>query len=272
MRDRAGRFTKATAFELFIIALIILNGVALGLETFPRVAAPYAFWLDLTQKAVLGVFIIEAALKIFAVFPQPQRYFQNGWNIFDFLVIVASLIPATGGLAVVARLARLLRVLRLISAVPELRLIVATLVRSIPSMLNIVGLMSLVFYIYAIIGYQLFHQHDPSHWGHLGLALLSLFQIVTLEGWVEIMAVAMQLHPLAWMYFVSFVVLGTFVVINLFIAVVINNLDQAKQERLQELEAPPSQETLLEEIRSTQRSLRRLEEQLRRLPPGGPQS
>ncbi len=155
-----------------------------------------------------------------------------------------SLIPATGGFAVIARMARLLR---LVSAVPELRLIVSTLVRSIPSMLHIVALMSLMVYVYAIIGYQLFHEHDPQHWRNLGVSLLSLFQVVTLEGWAEIMYKAMEYHPLTWIYFVSSVALGTFVVINMFIAVVINNLDEAKQERLRELEQSPTSDSLLSE-------------------------
>ena len=263
MRDFAYRITKAHAFEYFIIGLIVFNGVLLGLETFPRVTDAYGHWMDLGQQLILAVFIIEAALKMFALAPRADRYFKSGWNLFDFTIIVASLIPATGGFAIVARLARLFRVLRLISAVPELRLIVATLVRSIPSMLNIVALMSLVVYIYAIVGYQLFHEHDPVHWRNLGISLLSLFRVVTLEDWTDIMYKAMELHPMAWVYFVSFVVLGTFVVINLFIAVVINNLDEAKQERLAQLEQLQYRDTLLDEIRATQQSLRRLEGQLR---------
>ena len=263
MRDFAYRITKAHAFEYFIIGLIVFNGALLGLETFPRFVGAYGGWLDLAQDLILAVFIIEAGLKMFALAPRSDRYFKSGWNLFDFTIIVASLIPATGGFAIVARLARLFRVLRLISAVPELRLIVATLVRSIPSMLNIVALMSLVVYIYAIVGYQLFHEHDPTHWRNLGISLLSLFRVVTLEDWTDIMYKAMELHPMAWVYFVSFVVLGTFVVINLFIAVVINNLDEAKQERLAQLEQLQYRDTLLDEIRSTQQSLRRLEEQLR---------
>ena len=143
-------------------------------------------------------------------------------------------------------------------------MIVATLVRSIPSMIHIVVLMSLMVYIYAIIGFQLFHEHDPEHWRNLGISLLSLFRVVTLEDWTDIMYKAMELHPLAWIYFVSFVVFGTFVVINLFIAVVINNLDEAKQERLRDLEQTPTAESLLNELRTTQQSLRRLEEQLQR--------
>ena len=264
MRGYAHRLTKSHAFEYFIIGLILFNAVVLGLETLPSVMNVHSYWIGLAQQAILGVFIIEAALKIFALTPRADRYFRDGWNVFDFSIIVLSLVPATGGFAVIARLARLMRLLRLVSAVPELRLIVATLVRSIPSMLHIVALMSLMVYIYAIIGYQLFHEHDPEHWRNLGISLLSLFRVVTLEDWTDIMYKAMELHPLAWIYFVSFVIFGTFVVINLFIAVVINNLDEAKQERLRKLEQPPTAENLLSELRATQQSLRRLEDQLQR--------
>ena len=264
MRHYAHRLTYSNGFEYFIIGLILANAVLLGLETLPFVIEGYATWINLGQQVTLGVFIVEAALKIFAVTPRADRYFRDGWNVFDFSIIVFSLLPATGGFAVIARLARLMRLLRLVSAVPELRLIVSTLVRSIPGMLHIVALMSLMVYIYAIIGYQLFHEHDPEHWRNLGISLLSLFRVVTLEDWTDIMYKAMEYHPLTWMYFVSFVIFGTFVVINLFIAVVINNLDEAKQERLRKLEQAPTADSLLSELRATQQSLRRLEEQLQR--------
>ena len=262
MRESIHRTVYAPAFEFGIIAIIVGNGILLGLETSPTLADRYREWFHLIHQATLGVFIIEAILKMLAVSPRVDRYFRDGWNVFDFSIIVFSLVPATGGFAVIARMARLLRLLRLISTVRELRLIVSTLVRSIPSMVHIVVLMSIMVYIYAIIGYQLFHEHDPAHWRNLGISVLSLFQVVTLEGWVEIMDKAMELHPLAWIYFVSFVVLGTFVVVNLFIAVVINNLDEAKQERIRSLDQPESREEILRELRSTQRALRRLEEQL----------
>jgi voltage-gated sodium channel len=207
---------------------------------------------------VLLVFIIEAGLKIIAVAPQLKRYFGNGWNLFDFSVIVLSLIPASGEYAMIARLARLLRVARLISTVPELRLIVSTLVRSIPSMGHVLLLMGIIFYIYAVAGYHLFHAHDPTHWQTLGLSLLTLFRVVTLEDWTDVMYTAMELHPLSWIYFVSFVIIGTFVVINLFIAVVLNNLEQAKQEQLEALQAPPSKDEILRELRNTQQALARL--------------
>jgi len=162
----------------------------------------------------------------------------------------------------IARLARLLRVARLISTIPELRLIVSTLIRSIPSMGHVLLLMSIIFYIYAVAGYHIFHEHDPTHWRNLGISLLTLFRVVTLEDWTDVMYKAMELHPLAWMYFVSFVVVGTFVVINLFIAVVINNLEEAKHEKLEELQAPTTREEILHELKQTQEALARLQHKL----------
>ena len=258
----ADRLVNKAAFEYTIIALILLNGVFLGLATSPVLAQQYGDLLHLGNKIVLGVFIVEALLKMIALAPRVDMYFRDGWNVFDFLVIVFSLIPATGEFAMVARLARLLRVLRLISAIMELRLIVAALVRSIPSVGHVMLLMSIIVYIYAIIGYQLFHEHDPMHWRNLGISVLTLFNIITLEGWTVVMENAMQLHSWAWIYFVSFVIAGTFVVINLFIAIIINNLDDAKAERLKELQPPVSREELMLELRSTRNALQRLEQRL----------
>ena len=258
----ADRLVNRPAFEYTIIALILMNGVLLGLETSPALEQRYGGIMHLGNQIVLGVFIVEALLKMLALAPRIDRYFHDGWNVFDFLVIVFSLIPATGQFAMVARLARLLRVLRLVSAIRELRLIVAALVRSIPSVGYVIMLMSIIVYIYAIIGYHLFHEHDPTHWRTLGISVLTLFNIITLEGWTVVMEKAMQVHPWSWIYFVSYVVAATFVVINLFIAIIINNLDEAKAERLRELEPPVSREELLRELRSTRDALRRLEHRL----------
>ncbi len=270
MRELAERLTKARAFEFGIIGLIIANGVLLGLETSPRILDHAGDWLHFGERFILWVFVAEAALKIFAVSPKVDRYFRDGWNLFDFTIVVLAFIPAVGTFAIVGRLARLARILRLVSALPELRLIVTTMVRSIPGMLNIVVLISIVAYIYAIIGYQMFHEHDPEHWRNLGISLLSLFRVITLEDWTDIMYTAMELHPWAWLYFVSFVVLASFVVINLFIAVVINNLNNVKEERLRAIQQPKSADALITELRATQQSLRRLEDELhqRRRPDG----
>ena len=248
MKKFAQSIVERRSFEYTIVALILLNGVILGLETSPDIVAAYGQWLHLGNQIILGVFIIEAALKITAVAPRVNLYFGNGWNLFDFTVVVLSLIPATGEYAMIARLARLLRVARLISTIPELRLIISTLVRSIPSMGHVILLMSIIFYIYAVAGYHMFHEHDPVHWNNLGISLLTLFRVVTLEDWTDVMYTAMEMSPFSWMFFVSFVVLGTFVIINLFIAVVLNNLEQAKQEQLEMIQAPPSKDEILRAV------------------------
>ena len=260
--DFAARLVNAAWFEYFIIAVIILNGILLGLETSGTIDRLYGDWLRLGNEAALWVFIAEASLKLLALWPRSWRYFRDGWNIFDFLVIVFALVPATGQFAMIARLARLLRVVRLISAIRDLRLIVAALVRAIPSVGHVIMLMSIVVYIYAIMGYHLFHRLDPERWGNLGLSVLTLFNITTLDGWTEVMRTAMQHYPWAWLYFVSFVVVGTFVVINMFIAIIINSLDDAKRERPPEIEGPVSREQLLQELRAARETLARLERRL----------
>ena len=261
MRELAGRVVESRAFRVGIIALIILNGIVIGAATSDSVVDHAGEWLRRLDDIILWIFVAEVVLKLTAVWPHPGRYFRDPWNDFDFTVVALSLIPATGQFATVARLLRLLRVMRLISAIPELRLIVSTLLRSLPSMGHVVLLMSIVFYIYGVAGYHIFHDHDPQHWGTLGLALLTLFRIVTLEDWTDVMYTAMDLHPLAWIYFVSFVVVGTFVIINLFIAVVLNNLEASKRKQRQS--HPASPEELLVELRELKESAARIEERLR---------
>lgn len=264
----AQNIVDASWFNHGITVIILLNAVIIGLDTDADLTAAFGHWFERANWLFLSIFIVEALIKLLALAPRMHRYFADGWNVFDFSIIVLSLIPASGPLATLARLARLLRVLRLITTIPELRIIVATLVRSIPSMINVIALMSIIFYVYAVAGFHLFHEIDPTHWRNLGISLLSLFRIVTLEDWTDIMYAAMAVKPWAWVYFVSFVVLGTFVVVNLFIAVVINNLDEAKAERLAEITAPPSADDILRELRDTQTALRRVQEKLERFDRG----
>lgn len=266
MKNFSRGITEAYWFEPVMIALIIFNGVLIGLETSKDIATAGGDWLHLGNDLILAVFIAEATLKIIAVAPRFRLYFGNGWNLFDFSIVVLSLMPATGEFALVARLIRVLRVLRLVSAVPQLRLIVATLVRSIPSMGHVILLMSVIFYIYAVTGFHLFHAHDAEHWGTLGAALLTLFQMVTLEGWVDIMDTALEAHAWSWIYFVSFVLLGTFVMLNLFIAVVINNLEVSKTAELEALASPVTHQDVLQELGRTRDALVALQSKLEALP------
>lgn len=259
LQNKLKPIIASLAFEYFIVALILFNAVILGLETVPAIVDKYGELLFLANDIILLIFTVEAIIKITAVAPKFKLYFGNGWNLFDFSIVVVSLLPGTGEFAMIARLARLLRVARLISTIPELRLIVNTLIRSIPSMGHVMLLMGVIFYIYGIAGYHFFHEHDPTHWRTLGISLLSLFRIVTLEDWTDIMYIAMEMNPWSWIYFISFVVIGTFVVVNLFIAVVLNNLEEAKQERLDELNAPATKKEIIRELRQTQEALQRLQ-------------
>ncbi|NIP88768.1 MAG: ion transporter, partial [Gammaproteobacteria bacterium] len=196
VKTACARIVAARWFERGIVALILLNAVALGMETSVVMQARFGPWLLAVNQLVLVVFVLEAAVKITAVAPHWRRYFGDGWNVFDFSVVVLSLVPATGQLALIARTARLLRVLRLVSTVPELRLIVSTLLRSLPGLGHVVMLLAVIFYLYAVAGYHLLHEHDPLHWGSLGLSLLTLFRVLTLEDWTDVMYAAMEHTPM----------------------------------------------------------------------------
>ncbi len=256
------RVTRSHKFEHAILGIIILNAIVIGFETSANLVAQYGTYFHLFNQIVLGIFVIEAFMKIMAEAPRMDRYFHHGWNVFDFSVVVLSFIPAGGEFATTARLVRVLRVARLVSIVPELRLIIATLLRSLPSMIHIVMLLGVLFYIYGIIGFHLFHKTAPEQWGSFGTALLTLFGIVTLENWVDTMQAVLAIHPFAWLYFISFIVVGTFMFINLFVAVVINNLGEAQKEALKDMETPITKHDLLHELKQTKEALVRLEAKL----------
>ena len=266
MLDLIRRIADSPRFDQLIIALILLTAAIIGLEAFPEYITPQrAALFGLLHNIILGAFIVEAAIKIIANIPNPLNYFKSGWNIFDFSLIVLSLLPIDNEFAMLGRVFRLLRVLRLVNAIPELRLIVETLLKSIPSMLHITILMSILFFIYGVLGFHLFHEHDPTHWRNLAYSLLTLFRIVTLEDWTDVMYKAMELSPAYALYFVSFVVVGTFVVVNLFIAVVINNLDEAKYAHLKKLDHPDLHDQLLNTMVEAKGSIDSLEKQLNAL-------
>lgn len=252
----------AQPFDHFIIAVILANGLLLGLETYPDLVDQLGAWIDFGHSLALTIFVVEFLIKIIALSPKPQRYFQDPWNLIDFGVIVIALIPMVGSIALLVRLVRLFRMLRLVSTSARLRVIVATLVRAVPSVFFIVVLLSIIGYMYAVAGYHFFHQHDPFHWGTLGTSTLTLFRVITFEGWTTIMDTAMELNPLAWIYFVSFIVISGFVAVNLFVAAIINEWDEAERARAREMETELPYDAVIAEMRATQEALRRLEERL----------
>ena len=224
------RIVETRTFNIAILAMILATAVGLGLETSEALGARFGAAILLAYDVALAVFVVEAAVKLTAVAPRFGRYFGDGWNLFDFTVLVLAFLPETGDFALIARLARLLRVLRVATVLPQLRLIIATLIRSLPGLGNVMLLLSVLYYVYAVAGVHLFRDHDPTHWRSLGIGLLTLFRVMTLEDWTDVMYVAMELHPMAWLFFVSFVMLAAVIMINLVIAVVINNLQDARVE------------------------------------------
>lgn len=266
------RFCRRTAesrwFQNSILGVIVFNAAVMGFETSRDLVAahgPVFAWLN---TAVQVLFVAELAVRIAARWPRVHRFFGEGWNVFDFAVVAVSFVPAVGPFAMVARLARILRVARLVSVFPELRLIVGTMLRSIPSMAHVLLLLALLLYIYAILGYSLFHGHDPEHWGSLGASLQTLFQILTLEGWVEIQQASLEAHTWAWLYYASFIVIAVFVVINLFIAVVLNNLEAARREQTGAAGADVREDDLLPRIRALREELAELERAVESRRPG----
>ena len=278
--------TESQPFNQFIIAVIILAGILVGLETYPGIVERYVTILYTLDAIVLGIFIVEIILKMGAQGRRPWRYFKDPWNVFDFTIVVLALIPAAGQYALVARLARLFRVLRLVRFIPRLRILVMALLKSVPSMLYVSMLLGLMFYMYAVAGTFLFAKNDPVHFGTLQESLLTLFRVVTLEDWTDVLYTQLygcdvfgygfkeelctspQTFPIvAPLYFISFVLMGTMIVLNLFIGVIISGMDEAtaethREEVLKKMEGPIN---LQRELARLDESLTEVQEQLERV-------
>ncbi|MGH7726916.1 MAG: ion transporter [Candidatus Eiseniibacteriota bacterium] len=269
--NRWRRLADHPRFQTAIVVVILANAVVLGLETSQSLTEAYGAFFHGANLAFQAIYVAEIAIRIAAHWPRPATFFRDGWNVFDFTVVAISLLPVSGPFANVARLARVLRIGRLVSLFPDLRLIIGTMLRSIPSMIHVIALLCVFLYIYGILGVHLFGARDPDHWGSLPSAVWTLFKVLTLEGWIEIQQASGEPFPWTWLYFASFIFVAVFVVVNLFIAVVINNLDKVKAE--QEVGATAAaaltepQEALLARIGGLKRELESLEQTLRRTGP-----
>lgn len=242
------RIVSARWFQPLILGVILAAGVLVGLETSSQLRQGYGAWFKGLDALILAIFVGEIGLKLGAHGRQPWRFFRDPWNSFDFAIVAACLLPLNGHYLAVLRLARVLRVLRLVTALPRLQLLVGALLKSIPSMGYVGLLLFLLFYIYAVMGTFLFGANDPQHFGSLPASLLTLFRIVTLDNWTDILyaqmygpardaiagfAGAVEFRPMpvaAAVYFLSFVLLGTMIMLNLFIGVIINGMNETQRE------------------------------------------
>ncbi|MBE1289389.1 MAG: ion transporter [Rhodobacteraceae bacterium] len=211
----------------FIIGVIIFNAILLGLETSPEVMGTAGTIILTLDWICLAIFVIEIALKLVA---HGARFFRSGWNVFDFLIVGIALMPATHGLSVLRAL-RILRVLRVISAAPRLRRVVEGFVTALPGMGSVFLLMGIIFYIGAVMATKLFGASFPEWFGTLGASFYSLFQIMTLESWsMGIVRPVMDVYPYAWLFFVPFIMVTTFAVVNLLVGLIVNSMQDAHAE------------------------------------------
>jgi voltage-gated sodium channel len=227
----ARQIVATKPFRAAVIAVILFAGVLAGLETNAALVAQHRALINALDGAVLAFFITEIALKLAAHGRRPLDYFRDGWNVFDFAIVTLCVLPMGGPFAAVLRLVRTLRLLRLITALPKLQLLVGALLHSLGSMGYVSLLLSLIFYIYAVIGIHLFGPKAPQHFGSLSLALMSLFQMITLDNWSDLFHAARGSAPVAaTIYFISFILLGTMIMLNLFIGVVMNSMAEMHAE------------------------------------------
>lgn len=245
------RLLESKRFQYFIISVIVINAITLGLETDRDFLARHQAVLHGLDRTALAIFTIEIAMKLTAY---RLRFFRDPWNVFDFIIVAIALVPASGAFSVL-RAMRILRALRLISMIKSMRRVVAALLSALPGMGSIATLLILVMYVAAVMGTKLFAEASPVYFGSLGKTLFTLFQVMTMEGWADIARDIMETKPWAWVFFLGFILVSTFTVLNLFIAVVVNAMQETvaadlKAEQVAEAhEAHDERGEILRELR-----------------------
>jgi voltage-gated sodium channel len=250
LRERARVLIEAPMFDRIIISLIGVNAVTLGLETSPSIMLRIGEVLHAFDHTVLGVFVVELLLRLFVF---RGSFFRDPWRVFDFVVVTIALMPEGGAFSVLRAL-RVLRVLRLVSLVPSMRNVVGALLKAIPGMASIFGLMALVLYVSAVMATKLFGAIAPEFFGSLGASMFTLFQVMTVEGWPDIARVVMAESPHAWIFFVVYLLVATFMVLNLFIAVVVNAMQSRVSEDMKD-EGEAQTKLILDELQSLRREV-----------------
>jgi voltage-gated sodium channel len=217
------------AFTTIVVATIAVNAVVLGLQTYAGVVDRWGALLDALNAACLGVFIVELLIRISAYWPRPLAFFRNGWNVFDFVVVMAVFIPGIRQNATLLRLLRLLRVVRIVRVLPDLRVLLLGVWKSVPPLASIGAVTAMILFVYGMVGWILFGDELPDQWGNIGRAMLTLFVMLTLENFPVYMDEAMAVEPWAWIYFVSFILVAAFIVLNVLIGVVLNAMEEARE-------------------------------------------
>lgn len=265
LRTRLEAALESTWFSIALSTVIGINAITLGLETWPAAVDRFGAWLHAFDRVALWIYTIELTVKFWVY---RRRFFRSGWNLFDLTVVAIAWLPAAGPLSVL-RAMRILRVLRLISVVPQMRTVIGALFSALPGMGSIVAVLLLVFYIAAVMTTKLFGEAFPQWFGTVGESMYSLFQIMTLESWsMGIVRPVMAEYPMAWAFFVPFVVVTSFAVLNLFIALIVNSMQSVQAKDLETVKdyesvAHDEREALHDELRALREEVARLRTSLR---------
>lgn len=227
MKDKVRRLIESPAFQNVIVTLIVINAIILGMETSDRIMSWAGDYLKIVDALILKVFVIEIALRIYV---HRWRFFTQPWSVFDFVVVAVAFVPS-GQAWSALRALRVLRVLRLVSVVPTMRRVIEGLLSAIPGIASVATILLLFFYVFAVIGTHLYKETFPQWFGTLGETMYTLFQIMTLESWsMGIVRPVMEVHPGAWVFFVLYILITTFTMLNLFIAIIVNAMHSSADE------------------------------------------
>ncbi|TGN40447.1 ion transporter [Marinobacter confluentis] len=254
------RIESSRIFQSVVIGIIILSALTIGAKTYelPPLAEQSLSIMDI---AITLFFLIEILFR-FAACPDKKRFFLDGWNLFDTLVVVGSLIPLNNSDAVLlGRLLRVFRVLRLVSVVPELRFLINSLLKAIPRMGYIALLMFIIFYIYAAMGSMFFADVDEFLWGDVSIAMLTLFRVATFEDWTDVMYATMEQHPLSWLYYLTFIFLTAFVFLNMMIGAILEVMGEEKNAK-EAQSAHDERDEIIQQLQSVQSKLDQLTEKM----------
>jgi len=223
------------AFELFVVGVIVFSALVIGVKTYP-VPETVSQIVSILDWVITAIFLVEIVIRFLAE-EHKREFFKSGWNIFDTLIVVVSLVPVDNSdMALVGRLIRIFRVLRMISIIPELRLLLNSLLKALPQLGYVMLLMFIIFYIYAAVGSTFFAAINPVLWGDIALSLLTLFRVMTFEDWTDVMYETMDVYPLSWIYYLTFIFFTAFAFLNMVIGIVVSVLEE-EQQRIKQAEA-----------------------------------
>lgn len=251
-------------FQAFVIGIIIVSALSIGAHTY-QLPEPVELALSWMDMGITVFFLMELCIRFLAA-PSAKVFFTRGWNLFDLVIVIGSLVPVGGSTVLLARLLRIFRVLRLVSLVPELRGLVNALFKAIPKMSYIALLMFVIFYIYAAMGSVFFASINPTLWGDVSISMLTLFRVATFEDWTDVMYETMTVYPLSWTFYISFIFLTAFIFLNMMVGAVLEVMNEEHQALLDEKQAQENgavvktEVLLLQEIKALRAEMKELQD------------